>query len=104
MQAGDFVGIALAILGIAASATGFIIKKIFTRIDLNSTKIDRLERDVGDVKVTMITNHPHKNDFDNFKKDLTALLTTIISPMNTKLENIETYLRTQVPKRKSDHQ
>jgi hypothetical protein len=93
---------AITVLSIVASAVGFIIKKIFSKIDQNAAKIDRVEQDVNNVKVAMITNHPHKDDFDNFKRDLTALLTAIISPMNTKLENIETYLRTQVPKRKSD--
>lgn len=89
-------------LSIVAGAVGFLVKRLFKRIDEHQSQIQTVEDEVSNLKVKLVENHPNKNDFDSFKRDITQMLVQIISPINTKLENIEMYLRTQVPKRKDD--
>lgn len=93
---------AVTVLSIVAGAIGFIIKRIFSKIDETAGKAEKLEEDVAALKVRMVENHPNKNDFDNFKRDITNMLVQIITPINTKLESIENYLRTSTLKRKDD--
>lgn len=98
----DIMNALVTILSIVAGAVGFIIKRIFSKIDETSSKAERLENDVAELKVKMVENHPNKSDFDGFKRDITSMLVQIITPINTKLENIENYLRTSTLKRKDD--
>ena len=102
MENFDIMNAAVTVLSIVAGAIGFIIKRIFSKIDETSGKAEKLEEDVAALKVRMVENHPNKSDFDNFKRDITNMLVQIITPINTKLENIETYLRTSTLKRKDD--
>lgn len=92
----------VTILSIIAGAAGFVIKRIFSKIDDTSAKTEKLEEDVAALKVRMVENHPNKNDFDTFKRDITNMLVQIITPINSKLESIETYLRTSTLKRRDD--
>lgn len=89
-------------LSIIAGAIGFTIRRIFSKLDETSTKTEKLEEDVTSLKVRMVENHPNKNDFDSFKRDITSMLVQIITPINSKLDSIETYLRTSTLKRKDD--
>lgn len=102
MENFDIMNAAVTVLSIVAGAIGFIIKRIFSKIDETSGKAEKLGEDVADLKVRMVENHPNKSDFDNFKRDITSMLVQIITPINTKLENIENYLRTSTLKRKDD--
>lgn len=102
MENFDIMNAAVTILSIVAGAIGFIIKRIFSKMDETAGKAEKLEEDVAALKVRMVENHPNKSDFDNFKRDITSMLVQIITPINTKLENIENYLRTSTLKRKDD--
>lgn len=102
MENFDIMNAAVTVLSIVAGAIGFIIKRIFSKIDETAGKAEKLEEDVAALKVRMVENHPNKNDFDNFKRDITNMLVQIITPINTKLESIENYLRTSTLKRKDD--
>ena len=102
MENFDIMNAAVTVLSIVAGAIGFIIKRIFSKMDETAGKAEKLEEDVAALKVRMVENHPNKSDFDNFKRDITSMLVQIITPINTKLENIETYLRTSTLKRKDD--
>lgn len=102
MENFDIMNAAVTVLSIVAGAIGFIIKRVFSKIDETAGKAEKLEEDVAALKVRMVENHPNKSDFDNFKKDITSMLVQIITPINTKLENIENYLRTSTLKRKDD--
>lgn len=93
---------AVTVLSIAAGGVGYLIKRIFSKLDENAMKAERLEEEVSDLKVKIVENHPNKSDFDNFKRDITAMLVQIIAPINSKLESIESYLRTSTLKRKDD--
>lgn len=102
MENFDIMNAAVTVLSIVAGAIGFIIKRIFSKMDETAGKAEKLEEDVAALKVRMVENHPNKSDFDNFKRDITSMLVQIITPINTKLENIENYLRTSTLKRKDD--
>lgn len=102
MENFDIMNAAVTVLSIVAGAIGFIIKRIFSKIDETAGKAEKLEEDVAALKVRMVENHPNKSDFDNFKRDITSMLVQIITPINTKLENIENYLRTSTLKRRDD--
>lgn len=98
----DIMNALVTVLSIVAGAIGFIIKRIFSKIDENSEKAERLENDVAELKVRMVENHPNKNDFDGFKRDITSMLVQIITPINSKLDSIESFLRTSTLKRRDD--
>lgn len=98
----DVMNAAVTVLSIAAGGVGYLIKRIFSKLDENAMKAERLEEEVSDLKVKIVENHPNKSDFDNFKRDITAMLVQIIAPINSKLESIESYLRTSTLKRKDD--
>lgn len=102
MENFDIMNAAVTVLSIVAGAIGFIIKRIFSKIDETAGKAEKLEEDVAALKVRMVENHPNKSDFDNFKRDITSMLVQIITPINTKLDSIETYLRTSTLKRRDD--
>ena len=98
----DVMNAAVTVLSIAVGGVGYLIKRIFSKLDENAMKAEKLEEEVSDLKVKIVENHPNKSDFDNFKRDITAMLVQIIAPINSKLESIESYLRTGTLKRKDD--
>lgn len=98
----DIMNAAVTVLSIIAGAGGYIIKRIFSKLDENAKKTEQNEIDIANLKVRMVENHPNKSDFDGFKRDITSMLVQIITPINTKLESIEGYLRTSTLKRRDD--
>lgn len=98
----DIMNAVVTVLSIIAGAGGYVIKRIFSKLDENAKKTEQNEIDIANLKVRMVENHPNKSDFDGFKRDITSMLVQIITPINTKLESIEGYLRTSTLKRRDD--
>lgn len=82
-----------------ALTTGIGALGYFIKSSMDRTK--ELERDVADLKIKLVENHPNKSDFKDFKLEISTMLHQLIDPVNTKLDNIENYLR-NLPKRHTD--
>ena len=92
----------ITILSIVAGAIGFIIRRVFKKLDEVEVKAEIIEKEVSELKLKVAEEHPNKDDFLDFKYEITQMLIQFITPINTKLENIESYLRNNTLKRKDD--
>lgn len=83
----------VTVVGIISSACGFIIKRLFGRIDVLEGRMEAIEQDNAAIKVQIAKEHPNKEDFREFKLEVHQVLTHLLTPVNSKLESIEEHLR-----------
>lgn len=83
----------VTVVGIISSSCGFIIKRLFGRIDALERRVEEVEEDNANIKVKVAEDYPKKEDFREFKLEVHQVLTHLLTPMNNKLDSIEEHLR-----------
>lgn len=99
----------ITVFSIIAGTVGFLVRRLYKKLDDQDEKIELhdkryilLETEVSELKIKIAENHPNKDEFRQFKNEIYTMLTQLLNPINSKLENIDNYLRSSVLKRKDD--
>ncbi len=99
----------ITFVSIVAGAVGFLVRRLYKKLDdqderfvLHEQRHEMLETEVSELKIRIAENHPNKDEFRQFRNEMYSMLTQLLNPINSKLENIDNYLRSSVLKRKDD--